>query len=178
MGKYDAYLDELAERLRGKREQQASMKARLLLAKFGYQRRTTRGVDAIHALLGTRQIGSDLSVDVPASLDDRVRLRLLTPADPTPPATTGAPPATGTAAPVLSLSDVAHLALDASFEVLDEEERPVGTAFAVSQTGVCLTAAHVVDDAGAMQPQIQLAHRTSTRRGFSMVTAGSIMRRM
>jgi len=34
MGKYDAYLDQLAARLEGTRERQTSMKARLLLAKF------------------------------------------------------------------------------------------------------------------------------------------------
>lgn len=163
MGKYDAYLDELAERLKAKREQQTSMKARLLLAKFGYQRRTSRGIEAIHALLGTRQIGSDLSLDVPASLDDRVRLRLLAPSVPLPPASTGAPAGRDVQAHTLSLSDVAHLALDASFEVLDDEERPVGTAFAITQAGVCLTAAHVVDERGAMQPEIQLAHRSGTK---------------
>lgn len=116
-----------------------------------------------------------MTLDHPASLDDFVEVRLIDTAGLTEmPVETTAPrpaPASPQAPVRLSLSDVAHLALEASYEVLDEHERPVGTAFQITKAGVCLTAAHVVEDDGLIQPVIRLGHRSGARHKAHLIDA-------
>lgn len=173
MAKFEVYLDALEQQLRERVRRRTTVRARALLKRFGYQRRSDRGVETIRSLLAGRSIHTNLTMDVPLSLDDRVELRLVDhapsgPADPisTQPVLTsrvpGQPPLDQAPRPA-SLADVAQIALDACFEVLDEEERPIGTAFLIGRTGVCLTAAHVVDVDGRLAPTIRLAHRGGTR---------------
>lgn len=173
MAKFEVYLDALEQRLRESKRRSTTLRARALLRKFGYQRRSDRGVETIRNLLAGRSIHTTLTTDLPASLDDRVELRLVDQPPAQPVLTSrvpGQPPLEQAPRPA-SLADVAQMALDACFEVLDEQERPVGTAFLIDHAGLCLTAAHVVDDGGRLAPSIKLAHRGGTRHAAHLLDA-------
>jgi S1-C subfamily serine protease len=128
------FAQQLARNLNARPEARASLKLRTILKGFGYHRRTDRVVTEVLNQLRACGISADLSLDQPASLDDRVALMLTH--DTSPPQTND-----HNAAPI-DLSEVAERVIRAT--VMITTDTGVGSGFIVTRDGLLVTARHVI----------------------------------
>jgi S1-C subfamily serine protease len=156
------YLETLARNLAHRPEQTAHVRLRTLLREFGYGRRGPAAVAFIRGALRERGLAADLTVRRPASLDDRVAVRLLptapaprvppVPRRPSPPRGVAPPAASSPGAPLRTPastpsangdeSTVAEAAVQATVRI--ECGGGLGAGVIIHPGGLVLTARHVV----------------------------------
>jgi S1-C subfamily serine protease len=147
------YVRQLAARVNSQADKRTALKVRTLLRGFGYERRTEHVMQQIRTMLAAGGLETDLGLEYPRHIDDRVSVRALDAASSqlfrsTPQAgnsdhlSVDNPGNTATLDPLFELSEVAEQAIAATTTVITEIA--FGSGFIVDPAGLLVTACHVV----------------------------------
>lgn len=149
------YAKKLADSAAARASRRISLKARTLLSGFGYHRRNESILQCVHQELAHFGLQTDLGMTWPRDLDDRVTIGYRAGAmGETPAARPTASPEVGSSIgdSPKNRTDPITQAVDGTVVVLVADG--TGSGFVVHESGLVVTAKHVVEDGGQTQREV------------------------